>query len=49
MAVGHEAGHKIHREIGWTAVAGMLNLKQVLQLGNHRFDQRASVQDDVVM
>lgn len=49
MTIGDETGHEIDRKVGWTAVAGMLNLEQVLQLIKHRFDQRAPTEDHFFM
>ena len=46
VAVRNKPGEQIDGEVGWTAVTGMLNLQQVLELVKHGFDQGASPEDD---
>ena len=38
MAIGNQPGDQVDQEVGWAAVAGMLNLRDILQLVVNRFD-----------
>lgn len=48
MAVGAEAGHQMDQEVERTAMAGMLDLADVLELVVDRLDERPLAQEQLV-
>ena len=48
MAIVNQPGGQADQEIGWAAVTGMLNLRDVLQLVVNRLDDSPFTQQDPV-
>ena len=48
MAVGNEPGNQMNHKIGGTAMTGMLNLRNVLELVNDGLNNRAFAQEKLV-
>ena len=48
VAVGDESSHQMHHEVERAAMAGMLNLADVLELIDDRLDDRALAQEQLV-
>ena len=40
MGIGDETSQEVDSEVGWTAVAGVLDLRNVLELISDRLDTR---------
>jgi hypothetical protein len=48
MAVGNQPTHHIDQAVDWTAVTRMFNLRNVLQLVNHRLNNRPFPQQQAI-
>ena len=48
MAVGNQPSDDIDESIGWTAVTGMFNLRNIFELINHAFNNGSLAQKQFV-